>query len=68
MPTPGGPYSYPLPLPACPLTPLEVAVGGDVLRFRLISEPFVQDHRFRVLFYLPADAATTRQCVDWHAA
>jgi transcriptional regulator with XRE-family HTH domain len=55
-------------IPARPLTPLELAVGGDVLRFRLISEPFVQDHRFRVLFYLPADALTTRRCMDWHTS
>jgi transcriptional regulator with XRE-family HTH domain len=54
-------------IPARPLTPLVLEVGGDVLRFRLISEPFVQDGRFRVLFYLPADALTTRRCVDWAA-
>jgi phosphoketolase len=25
----------------------------------------VQDHRFRVIFYLPADANTTQQCMRW---
>jgi hypothetical protein len=38
-----------------------------LLGFRLIAEPFVQDHRFRVIFYLPADANTTQQCMRWAA-
>jgi transcriptional regulator with XRE-family HTH domain len=52
-------------IPARPLTPLVLEVGGRVLSFRLISEPFIQDHRFRVIFFLPADAQTTQQCLDW---
>lgn len=52
-------------IPARPLTPLELWVSGKVLRFWLISEPFVQDHRFRVIFYLPADTSTTQQCMEW---
>ncbi|MCI0708987.1 MAG: helix-turn-helix transcriptional regulator [Chloroflexi bacterium] len=52
-------------IPARPLTPLELEVNGSILRFRLISEPFVQDHRFRVLFYLPADTETIQQCMIW---
>jgi hypothetical protein len=52
-------------IPARPLTPLELASREGTLGFRLISEPFVQDHRFRVLFYLPADADTTQQCMRW---
>jgi transcriptional regulator with XRE-family HTH domain len=52
-------------IPARPLTPLVLASHEGPLGFRLISEPFVQDHRFRVIFYLPADANTTRQCMRW---
>ena len=52
-------------IPARPLTPLELEADGTILRFRLISEPFVQDHRFRVLFYLPADTNTITQCMIW---
>ncbi|MDL5054607.1 helix-turn-helix domain-containing protein [Oscillatoria laete-virens NRMC-F 0139] len=56
----------PIHIPARPLTPLEIDIAGKgILKFRLISEPFVQDHRFRVLFYLPADARTSQQCLDW---
>lgn len=52
-------------IPARPLTLLELEVGGMLLRFRLISETFVQDQRFRVIFYLPADTATTQHCLEW---
>lgn len=52
-------------IPARPLTPLVLASGEGRLGFRLIAEPFVQDHRFRVIFYLPADANTTQQCMRW---
>lgn len=53
-------------IPARPLTPLEIELpDAGLLRFRLISEPFVQDHRFRVIFYLPADSRTIEQCLDW---
>ena len=52
-------------IPARPLTPLALDVGQQTLHFRLISEPFVQDHRFRVIFYLPADADTIQQCANW---
>ncbi|QPC81914.1 hypothetical protein G4Y79_19825 [Phototrophicus methaneseepsis] len=52
-------------IPARPLTPLELEVDQHILSFRLISEPFVQDNRFRVIFYLPTDAQTIQQCLDW---
>lgn len=49
-----------------PLTPLEIAVpGADVLQFRLISESFAQDHRFRVLYCLPAETRAFQQCLIW---
>jgi transcriptional regulator with XRE-family HTH domain len=39
--------------------------GTGLLQFRLISEPFVQDRRFRVLYYLPAEPQTAQQCLRW---
>lgn len=36
-----------------------------LLQFRLISEPFAQDRRFRVLYYLPAEPKTIQQCLIW---
>jgi transcriptional regulator with XRE-family HTH domain len=36
-----------------------------LLQFRLISEPFAQDRRFRVLYYLPAEPQTMQQCLSW---
>ena len=39
--------------------------GAGLLQFRLISEPFAEDRRFRVLYTLPADPATIRQCLAW---
>jgi transcriptional regulator with XRE-family HTH domain len=53
-------------LAARPLTPLSLKLPtGDILQFRLIAEPFVQDRRFRVIYCLPADTATIQQCVNW---
>jgi hypothetical protein len=34
------------------------------MHFRLTSEPFAQDRRFRVIYYLPADPATMQQMID----
>jgi transcriptional regulator with XRE-family HTH domain len=50
---------------ARPLTPLIFNLGEQRVQFRLVSEPFVQDQRFRVIYYLPADADTIQQCRDW---
>lgn len=53
---------------ARPLIPLELNVP-DIgrLRFRITSEPFAQDRRFRVIYYIPADAATIQACVRFTA-
>ncbi len=60
--------SSPVHIPARPLTPLIMQVDGiGVLNFRLISESFVQDHRFRVIFYIPSDPKTIQQCLNWLA-
>ncbi|MEM8535903.1 MAG: helix-turn-helix domain-containing protein [Chloroflexota bacterium] len=48
------------------LVPVQVAVPGvGVLQFRLASETFTQDNRFRLVYYLPADEKTMQQCVVW---
>lgn len=53
-------------IPARPLTPLKLNLKEEgLLQFRLISEPFAQDRRFRVIYYLPADAGTMQQCLAW---
>jgi len=52
-------------IPARPLTPFIINIDDHTLHFRLISETFVQDHRFRVIFCLPADAYTIQECVRW---
>jgi hypothetical protein len=39
----------------------------EFLQFRLLSEPFALDRRFRVMYYLPADAVTMQQCAVWAA-
>jgi hypothetical protein len=55
-----------IPFSARPLTPLIFKRSqAESLRFRLVSEPYVQDRRFRVIYYLPADPFTIRQCADW---
>lgn len=51
---------------ARPLIPLELDVPKiGRLRFRITSEPFAQDRRFRVIYYIPADAATIQACIDY---
>jgi transcriptional regulator with XRE-family HTH domain len=48
------------------LVPVRLAVPGvGLLQFRLVSEPFVRDTRFRLIYYVPADASTMRQCAAW---
>ena len=37
------------------------------LAFRLSSEHFIRDARFRLVYYLPADPATMQQCSTWSA-
>ena len=48
-----------------PLVPLKLDTGHGLTQFRLIAETFVQDPRFRVIYYLPDDADTLRQCLEW---
>ncbi|MCC7367098.1 MAG: hypothetical protein IT306_01675 [Chloroflexi bacterium] len=43
---------------------LDVPAAGRLL-FRLVSEPFVRDTRFRLIYFVPADAPTLRQCAAW---
>lgn len=58
------PHQY--PTAARPLVPLVLNLRGiGTLRFRLTSEPFAQDRRFRIIYYIPADAATIQQCAVW---
>ena len=54
---------------ARPLIPLELDVPEiGRLRFRITSEPFAQDRRFRVIYYIPADAPTIQSCILYSAA
>jgi transcriptional regulator with XRE-family HTH domain len=48
------------------LVPVRLAVSGaGVLQFRLSSEHFALDARFRIVYYFPADPATMQQCAVW---
>ena len=50
------------------LVPVRLAVPGvGELQFRLSSEPFAQDARFRIIYYFPADPVTMQQCAAWTA-
>jgi transcriptional regulator with XRE-family HTH domain len=42
--------------------------GVGPLQFRLSSEHFVRDARFRLVYYFPADPATMYQCAAWAAS
>lgn len=53
------------PLSMRPVAPLTLDTGRDLAHFRLISETFAQDPRFRIMYYLPADTGTLRQCLGW---
>lgn len=51
---------------ARPQTPIVFRLPADViLKFRLTTETFAQDRRFRLVYYLPADAVTIQQCTLW---
>ena len=48
------------------LVPIRLAVPGvGLLQFRLASERFTRDARFRLVYYFPADPATMRHCAEW---
>ena len=50
------------------LVPVRLAVpGAGALQFRLSSERFARDARFRLVYYFPADLATMRRCAEWAA-
>ncbi|MFO7271083.1 MAG: helix-turn-helix domain-containing protein [Sphaerobacter thermophilus] len=51
------------------LVPVRLAVpGAGTLSFRLASERFIRDARFRLIHFIPFDVATMRQCEVWAAA
>jgi hypothetical protein len=50
------------------LVPVRLNVpGAGTLQFRLASEPFVRDARFRMVYYVPGDLATMQWCAGWAA-
>lgn len=50
------------------LVPLGItAPAAGPLRFRLSSEHFVRDARFRIVYLFPADPTTMRHCAGWAA-
>jgi len=50
------------------LVPVHLAVPcAGVLQFRLSSEPFVRDARFRMIYYFPSDLNTMNRCLEWGA-
>ncbi len=45
--------------------PLKLRVpGAGILHFRLASEPYTRDSRFRTIYLFPADPATMRWCAE----
>jgi transcriptional regulator with XRE-family HTH domain len=51
------------------LVPLRLNVpAAGTLQFRLSSEPFTRDARFRIVFYVPGDLATMQWCAGWAEA
>lgn len=52
-------------IPMRPLIPMKLDWGNRILQFRLLAEPFMQDPRFRVIYYLPDNPAAFRQCLEW---
>jgi transcriptional regulator with XRE-family HTH domain len=48
------------------LVPVRLAVpDAGLLLFRLATEPFTRDPRFRAVYYFPADSVTMRTCATW---
>jgi transcriptional regulator with XRE-family HTH domain len=54
-------------VPIRPVAQLQLDTPHGLANFRLICEPFAQDHRFRVIYYLPADPATLHHCLKWQS-
>jgi hypothetical protein len=40
---------------------------SGALEFRLASEHFTRDSRFRLVYYFPADLVTMQRCAEWAA-
>lgn len=48
------------------LVPMQLALPSiGRLQFRLAAERFTTDARFRIVYFLPADAPTIQQCAVW---
>ena len=48
------------------VVPVRLAAPGfGAAQFRLATEPFTRDARFRLVYLFPADAATMRHCAAW---
>jgi hypothetical protein len=51
------------------LVPVRLDVpNAGILEFRLASEHFTEDARFRLVYFLPADPAAMHQCAAWATA
>jgi transcriptional regulator with XRE-family HTH domain len=48
-----------------PVADLKLDTGRGLAHFRLISEVFAQDARFRVIYDVPVDRGTVRRCSAW---
>jgi MmyB-like transcription regulator ligand binding domain/Helix-turn-helix domain len=56
----------PYAIAARALVPVQLQLPDiGCLQFRLSAEPFTRDARFRIIYYLPADPSTMRQCAVW---
>lgn len=53
------------PIPMRPSAQLKLKTARGLAQFRLISETFAPDPRFRVIYYVPSDSATNRLCLNW---
>lgn len=52
-------------VPVRPLVPMQLTTPQGRAQFRLMAENFAHDPRFRIIYYLPDDAATMRLCAAW---
>lgn len=57
----------PRPSAARSLIPVRLALPGHgPVSFRIASEPFTRDARFRIIHYFPDDLETMRRCLSWN--
>ncbi|NJN83623.1 MAG: hypothetical protein HC802_15960 [Caldilineaceae bacterium] len=52
-------------IPARPLTNLRFRSPSGTLEFRVAIEKMTRDDRFKVVYLMPADAATLEECARW---